>query len=213
MAGTSLEVDAVNRAPRAAALGVLLLSPLALGACSAGQVTQTATQEQNLGNQADVGDLNLRAVELPYPTGGFYAAGSDARLLAAVASNSASDDTLVSVKGSDFTGVEVVPAATASPSAAAGGGGGGGGGGNVGLTVPAGGTLYIGNGDGPSVTLVGLADQVGVGQYVDVTFTFQKAGEVSLQVPVGVAARDLPRGQAFDYHEVPDDEQSGGGPG
>jgi copper(I)-binding protein len=203
-----LEVDAVNRAPRAAALGVLLLAPLALGACSAGQVTQTATQEQNLGNQADVGPLSLRAVELPYPTGGAYAAGGEARLLAAVASNSATDDTLVSVKGEGFDSVEVVdPTATASPAAGAAAGG------SVDLTVPAGGTLYIGNGDGPSITLVGLAEQLGVGQYLDVTFTFQQAGEVSMQVPVAVASRDLPRGDAFDFHEVPDDEQSGGGPG
>jgi copper(I)-binding protein len=198
----------VNRAPRAAVLGVLLLSPLALGACSAGQVTQTATQEQNLGNQADVGDLNLRAVELPYPTGGVYAAGSDARLLAAVASNSAADDRLVSVTGEDFDSVEVLdPTATASPSA----GGGGAAGGTVALTVPAGGTLFIGNGDGPSITLVGLADEVGVGQYVDVTFTFQQAGEVSMQVPVGVASRDLPRGEPFDFHGPEGVEEQAGG--
>jgi copper(I)-binding protein len=203
-----LEVDAVNRAPRAAALGVLLLSPLALGACSAGQVTQTATQQQNLGNQADVGDLNLRAVELPYPTGGVYPAGGEARLLAAVASNSATDDTLVSVQGKGFDSVQVVdPTATTSPAAGAAAGG------TVDLTVPAGGTLYIGNGNGPSVTLVGLANPVGVGQYVDVTFTFQRAGEVSMQVPVAVASRDLPRGDAFDFHAVPADQQSGGGPG
>jgi copper(I)-binding protein len=200
-----LEVDAVNRAPRAAALGVLLLSPLALGACSAGQVTQTATQEQNLGNQADVGALNLRAVALPYPTGGVYPAGGEARLLAAVASNSATDDTLVSVEGEGFDSVEVVdPTATTSPAAGAAAGG------TVDLTVPAGGTLYIGNGDGPSVTLVGLADQVGVGQYVDVTFTFQQAGEVSMQVPVGVASRDLPRGDAFDFHPEQSEKQAGG---
>jgi copper(I)-binding protein len=204
-----LEVDAVNRAPRAAALGVLLLSPLALGACSAGQVAQTATQEQNLGNQADVGDLHLRAVELPYPIGGVYPAGGSARLLAAVASDSAEDDTLVSIEGEDFESVEVVdPTATASASPAAGASGSA-----VDLTVPAGGTLFIGNGDGPSVTLVGFADEVGVGQYVDVTFTFEEAGEVTMQVPVAVAARDLPRGERFDYHEEADDEQTGGGPG
>jgi len=188
-------------------MGVLLLSPLAMGACSAGQVTQTATQEQNLGNEADVGDLSLRAVELPYPTGGVYPAGADARLLAAVASTSSADDTLVSVKGDDFSSVQVVdPSATASPAAGAGGGA-------VHLTVPAGETLFIGNGDGPSVTLVGLENPVGVGQYVNVTFTFQQAGDVSLQVPVAVASRDLPRGEPFDYNETPGGEQSGGGPG
>src|SRR5688500_6382196 len=38
---------AVNRALRAATMGVLLLPPVALSACSAGQVTQTATQERD----------------------------------------------------------------------------------------------------------------------------------------------------------------------
>ena len=37
----------MNRALRAATMGVLLLSPVALSACSAGQVTQTATQQRD----------------------------------------------------------------------------------------------------------------------------------------------------------------------
>src|SRR3712207_2675794 len=137
---------------RAAALGVLLLSPLALAACSAGQVTQTATQEQNVGNSAAIGDLALRNLTLPYPTGGVYSSGSDARLIAAVASTGAVDDTLVSIDGEDFDSVEVVdPSASAAPA---------GGGSSLDLPVPAGGTLYLSNGDGPAVTLVGLADEL-----------------------------------------------------
>jgi copper(I)-binding protein len=188
-------------------MGALLLSPVALGACSAGQVAQTATQEQNLGNQADVGDLNLRALELAYPTGGVYPAGSDARLLGAIVSNSDADDTLVSIEGEDFDSVEVVDPDAADEAAT------GAAGSSVDLTVPANGTLFLGDGAGPSVTLVGLADEVGVGQYVDVTFTFEQAGDISVQVPVGVATRDLPRGEPFDFHEQEDDEQQGGGPG
>jgi hypothetical protein len=37
----------VKRALRAAIVGVALFSPVALSACSAGQVTQTATQERD----------------------------------------------------------------------------------------------------------------------------------------------------------------------
>ena len=52
----------MNRALRAATMGVLLLSPVALSACSAGQVTQTATQERDkTGAQAQVGDITVRA--------------------------------------------------------------------------------------------------------------------------------------------------------
>jgi copper(I)-binding protein len=196
----------VNRGLRAAATAALLLSPVALGACSAGQVAQTATQEQNLGNSADVGDLNLRALELPYPTGGTYSAGDDARLLGAVVSTADADDTLVSVASDGFTSVEVVDpnAAASAPAAPATGSG------SLDLTVPAGGTLYLGNGTGPSVTLVGLTEDLTVGQYMDVTFTFEQAGEVSVPVPVGVAARDLPRGEPFDFHQ---EEGENGGAG
>jgi copper(I)-binding protein len=204
VAGTSLEVDAVNRrAPRAAALGVLLLSPLALAACSAGQVTQTATQEQNLGNNAGIGDLLLRGLSLPYPTGGVYRSGDDARLLAAVASTSDSDDTLVSIEGEDFDSVEVVdPSASAAPAA---------GSSTLDLTVPAQGVLYLGTGDGPSVTLVGLADELTVGQYIDVTFTFEQAGEVTVPVPVGTSSRDLPRGEPFDFEHSEEGTEIGSG--
>ena len=194
----------MNRALRATAMGVLLLSPVVLGACSAGQVPQTATQEQNLGNEADVADLQLRALELPYPTGGIYTSGDDARLLGAVASTSDTEDTLVAITGDAFDSVEVVD--PSAPSAAAADGTGA-----LDLTVPAGGTLFLGNGSGPSVTLVGLSEELTVGESVDVTFTFQQAGEVTVPVPVGVAARDLPRGEAFDFHQEEEVEQSGGG--
>ena len=206
VAGTSLEVVAVNRrAPRAAALGVLLLSPLALAACSAGQVTQTATQDQNIGNNAGIGDLHLRQVSLPYPTGGVYASGDDARLVAAVASTSATDDTLVSIEGEDFDSVQVVDPSTSAPAS------GGGGGGALDLAVPANGVLYLSNGDGPAVTLVGLADEVTVGQYVDVTFTFEEAGEVTVPVPVGTPSRDLPRGETFDFEHSEEGGEVGSG--
>jgi copper(I)-binding protein len=194
-----------RRALRAAVMGVLLLSPVALAACSAGQVAQTASQQQNLGNSADVGDLHLRALELPYPTGGVYPRGSDARLLGAVASSAATDDTLVSIEGDAFDSVEVVdPGAAAGAAAGAGSS-------SLDLTVPAGGTLFIGNGDGPSVTLVGLTDDLGVGQYVDVTFTFEQAGKVTVAVPVATATRDLPRGDAFDFHGTEGSTSSEGG--
>ena len=194
------------RGLRAAAMAALLVSPVALASCSAGQVAQTAEQNRDkVGDMAMLGPLALREVQLPYPTGGVYQAGSDARLLAAIASTSATDDTLVSIQGG-FDSVEVVdPAAS--------GGGTGTGSGSLDLTVPANGVLYLGNGTGPSVTLVGLTDQVGVGQTVPGTVTFQQAGTLTLQVPVATSARDLPRGPAYDFENPPNREQTGGGPG
>ena len=196
----------MNRALRAAAMGALLMSPVVLSACSAGQVSQTATQEQNLGNSADVGALSLRGLQLPYPTGGLYPAGGDARLVGTVASTADADDTLVAVEGDAFDSAEIVD--PNAPSAAAAGTTGTG---SLDLTVPGGGALFLGNGAGPAVTLVGLSEELTVGEYVDVTFTFEQAGEVTVPVPVGVAARDLPRGEPFDFHPEEEVEQRGGG--
>jgi len=191
----------VNRALRAAAMSALLLSPVALTACSAGQIAQTAEQVRDkTGAQGNVGDLALRAVQLPYPVGGVYEAGNNARLMAAVSSTSPTEDTLVSIEGEDFDGVEVVaPAATTAQS------------GSLDLAVPADSTLYLGNGTGPDVTLVGLSDEIGVGQFLEVTFTFEQAGEVTVQVPVATPTRDLARGEAFDFHEDEDEDAVEGG--
>jgi copper(I)-binding protein len=198
--GTSLEVDAVNRALRAAAMSALLLSPVALTACSAGQVAQTAEQNRDkVGAQVNVGDLFLREVQLPYPVGGVYSSGDNARLLAGIVSTADADDTLTSIEGDDFDSVEVVDPSAAPTDAAAAGtetdtd--------SLDITVPGAATLFLGNGNGPSITLVGLSHELGVGQYVDVTFTFEQAGQVTVAVPVATAKRDLPRGEEFNFHE------------
>jgi copper(I)-binding protein len=140
---------------------------------------------------------------MPYPTGGVYAQGSSARLLAAVASSAETDDTLVRIEGDQFDSVEVVdPAAAGEPATNSG---------SLDLAVPANGILYLGNGTGPSVTLVGLADDIGVGQSVNVTFTFEQAGSVTIPVPVATSPRDLPRGEPFDFHGEEGVEQQAGG--
>ena len=103
----------MNRALRAATAGVLLLSPLALSACSAGQVTQTATQERDkVGAMAQVGDITVRAVELVSPRGGSYEAGDDAELTLAIVNTGQETDTLVGVDGEGFGDVEIRTAAT-----------------------------------------------------------------------------------------------------
>ncbi|OMQ15548.1 hypothetical protein A7K94_0208630 [Modestobacter sp. VKM Ac-2676] len=182
-----------RRAPRAAALGALLLSPVVLSACGAGQVSQTAEQGPRIGANAEADGVALRGLQLPYPTGGQYPVGGDARLIGAIVNASQSDDTLVSVTGPDFTDVEVVdpaaePVAAGATSSA------------LDVTVPAGEALLLGNGDGPGITLVGLSESLGVSQYTPVTFTFEQAGDVTVEVPVGIPTRDLPRGEVFDWH-------------
>src|SRR4051812_21171629 len=89
-------------------MGVLLLSPVALSACSAGQVTQTASQERDkTGAQASVGDIAIRAAQLAYPRGGAYQSGDDAELRLAIVNNGAEADALVGVGGVGFGGAEI----------------------------------------------------------------------------------------------------------
>jgi copper(I)-binding protein len=118
----------VNRALRAAAIGVLLIAPVALSACSAGQVNQTSSQNRDkVGATARVNDILLRGVQLAYPRGGTYASGQDAVLNAAIVNTGNATDTLVSITGDGFTGVDVtgtgaqgsVASGTASTSTAA----------------------------------------------------------------------------------------------
>src|SRR3954468_9871998 len=108
---------AVNRALRAATIGVLLLSPVVLSSCSAGQVTQTATQERDkVGAQAQVGDISVREGELLPPRGGSYQSGDDAELRVALVNGGTEDDTLVSVDGEGFASAEISSSAGASSS-------------------------------------------------------------------------------------------------
>jgi copper(I)-binding protein len=114
----------VNRALRAATMGALLISPIALTACSAGQVAQTATQNRDkVGPEAAVGDVTLRAITLAYPEDGVYEEGDDAELQMAIVNGDTEPDTLVGIEGEAFDGVTVsgqataVPAVPGSPSA------------------------------------------------------------------------------------------------
>src|SRR4051794_33946282 len=89
-------------------MGVLLLSPIALSACSAGQVSQTATQQRDkTGAMAQVGNITLREVQLAYPTGGTYESGDDADLVMAIVNTGDKSDTLTGVEGKGFSGADI----------------------------------------------------------------------------------------------------------
>jgi copper(I)-binding protein len=235
----------VNRALRAATMGVLLLSPIALTACSAGQVPQTATQNRDkVGPEAAVGDITLRQITLAYPQDGLYSAGDDAELQMAIVNSDTEADTLVGIEGEAFDGVVVSGQATASavpsspsaattpatpstpgaapatpttpgatpstpttpgatpvpgtvptssaPAAAST---------QVQIPIPAGSTVFLGGAGGPTVELADLSEELTSGQSIEVTLTFQRAGEVTVPAVVATPGRALPRGEPFDFHE------------
>jgi copper(I)-binding protein len=204
----------VNRALRAATIGVLLLSPAALSACSAGQVTQTATQERDkTGAQAQVGDISVRQGELLSPSGGSYESGDDAELQVALINGGAEDDALVSVDGEGFASAEISASggSSSSPSSSAGATS------SAAPTscstaptssssrsqeidIPAGESVFIG-GDDYTVTLTDLDEGITPGQYLEVTLTFENAGEVTIPVTVANPTSSVPRSSSFDFHE------------
>jgi hypothetical protein len=231
-------------------MGALLFSPIALSACSAGQVPQTATQNRDkVGAEAAVGDITLRQVTLAYPQDGLYAQGDDAELQMAIVNSDTEADTLVGIEGEAFDGVVVsgqataspavpgspsaapvttpaapstpatapqttapgatpspgataspgatpggtptVPAAPATPSAST----------QVQIPVPAGATVFLGGAGGATVELADLTEELTAGESIEVTLTFQRAGEVTVQAMVATPERVLPRGEGFDFHE------------
>jgi copper(I)-binding protein len=60
------------------------------------------------------------------------------------------------------------------------------------ITVPAGGLVSFGRGTGPQAVLMDLTEPLQPGQNVLVTFTFAKAGSVTVVVPVSASDSALP---------------------
>lgn len=242
----------MNRALRAATVGVLLLTPVALTACGAGQVDQTASQVRDkTGPSAKIGNLYLRQVQLAPPSGGTYAAGDDAELTMSIANAGSTDDALVAIRGDGFSGVRVagtgtsatptgtaaaVPAATtpattpaattpaaatatpsatavpvvtpgattpatttaaatsapATPTASS----------TVNIPIPARQTVFLGQ-NAPTVTLVGLDQSLTSAQLLKVTFTFRRAGDITIDVAVAAPTDAAVRSTTFDFSVEP----------
>jgi copper(I)-binding protein len=192
----------VNRALRAATMAALLLSPLALGACSAGQVTQTATQERDKsGPQAEVANITLREVLLEYPTSGRYDAGDDAELRAAIINTSDEADTLVSITSDAFEGVRAIGGDTNAVSDPSGFSS------RLNIEIPRDGTVFLGD-NGPTILLENLSESLTAGQSIELTMTFEQAGDVTVEALVDNPEEEVARGEAFDYHQ---EEQEGEG--
>lgn len=170
---------------------------MALAACSSGQVTQTSGQTSSVtGSSAEVGDLQLRDIELGYPTGGRYEEGDSAPLLLAIANQGQAADTLIEVSGSFFdtatgTGPEDQDSTGASDDGDTEG---------VAVEIGAGSLLVLGGDQADPIELLDLSEGLYAGQNVDLTLTFAEAGEVSISVPVGNSDRETDRGEPFDYH-------------
>jgi copper(I)-binding protein len=192
----------VNRALRAATMSVLLLSPLALSACSAGQVTQTASQNRDkVGDSVRVGAITVRAVELEYPRGDQYDAGDDAPLRMAIVNSSNESDTLTDVEGKGFGSAEItgaVPEDSSSTSSDA----------PTEIEIPADSSVFVGE-DDVEVTLTDLDESMTTGQRLELVLTFENAGEVTVLATVANPDDEESRGESFDFHEQTTSREGG----
>lgn len=176
---------ASRRSARVAALAAGgLIGAVALGGCSAGQVSQTSMQQSAVdGNQAVINNVALRNVRIQaLQTGDFLRPGATVDLVLVVINQSPDvTDKLVGIT-TDIGKVTV----TGDP------------------TLPAGGTLFVGAPNGQNKkavdavedadavkATVALAKPITNGLNYNFTFDFEKAGRVSVAVPI--SAPESPR--------------------
>ncbi|MDT5015219.1 MAG: hypothetical protein QOD39_1379 [Mycobacterium sp.] len=172
-----------------------LAAAVALTGCSAGQVSQTATQQAAVnGTSANTGDIALRNVHLRANQSADYVQpGRQAELLFQVANISPDvPDKLVSIK-SDIGTVTLAGD----------------------TTVPVGGVLTIGAPDGQISPLesveaadaakatIALSKPITNGLTYNFTFDFEKAGEATVAVPISA-------GEAPRREEVVEADATGG---
>lgn len=153
-----------GRSPRRLALAAAVIASVALTGCAAGQISQTARQVAAIdGGNATVGAIGVRNALLATPAGPNYAQGSNVSLLVLLANTGIDTDTLTAVS---------TPAAgqVALPEA--------------GLPLPGQTNVTVGGEGGTAITLTGLTRALCYGQSVPLTFSFQKAGQVTLNVPI-----------------------------
>ena len=190
----------MNRALRAVTTVVLLLSPVALTACSAGRVTQTATQERDkVGALAQVGDITIRAAKLASPGEDGYERGDDADLLMAIVNSGTEPDTLSEVTGEGFDDVELDDGSSAGSTGSSS---------SQGIEIPANGTVFL-DGEDTTVTLTSLEDSLTTGQQLELTLVFENAGEITLPVTVATPEEAIERGEPFDFHHEEGGEEEG----
>jgi hypothetical protein len=186
-----------HRSGATVVLAACAVAAAALSGCSAGQISQTATQQAAVnGTAATVGDLTLRNVFLRAPQKADYVQpGSEVELLF-VASNQSPDsaDRLTSIT-SDFGTVSL----------------------SGDTSLPAGDVLVVGEPDGQIEALdqaetadaakakVNLSKPITNGLTYNFTFDFEKAGQLTVPVPLsaGEAQRRDTAGDAS--HEEPGD--------
>jgi len=197
-------VTALNASTRRVATAVALAAAAAisLSACSAGQISQTATQTAAVnGNYANQGDISLRNVHIVYPNSEEYSlapGGTVALAFTAINENPAqaerlskiSTDKAASVTIAGEVGGRIIEPQTALAA------------GTVDATVTDDGEKI--ETDIILVTLNDIAEGVYPGLTVPITFTFERAGDITVDAPVDA-------GPTLERHESATSGNAGAG--
>lgn len=145
-------------------LGVAVLaSALALSGCASGKIAQTAQQVSAVSSgNGKIGDIDVLNVQFETPDSTSYPKGGTAPLQIWVSNDSIAADTLTQVTTPAASKVEIQGTATVAPQ-----------------SLEDFGTKY-------KIALTGLTAPISYGVSVPVTFTFQTAGSVTINVPVAI---------------------------
>lgn len=197
-----------ERPVRASLLTGVVVATLALTGCGAGQVSNTAGQVAGVqGANAGVGAIVVRDAVISYGEeaegSAIYSRGSDAPLSMTIVNEGVEGDELVSVTSvwaSEVvvTGEAAVPAGRALVVA----GGSEASGGEAPAGAPSAAPASPAA-EGTQVVLTGLLDDLRAGLTYEIVLTFEQAGELRLQVPIG--GNDAPReAEAPGAEEAPE---------
>ncbi|GAB3347533.1 copper chaperone PCu(A)C [Modestobacter lapidis] len=171
-------------------------SALLLAGCSSDAPIETPQAEVPggaIGPDAPVSeDVKLLQVQLEYPLDGAYEVGEDASLFLGIANTGREADTLIDVSGPDFAGAESSPPGGAAAATD-----------GVSIEVAAEDNVYVGAEGAPSLTLLGLERELLSSESIPVTFTFERAGEVTIDAMV--AAEGQTPVPTFDFPNPDED--------
>lgn len=181
-------VEVARRSAALATIAATLAGTALLSGCAAGQLAQTANVTGvNDAADADAGAVALRAFALAPPSGNYYAKGSSAQLVGVLVNTGQRPDELTSVTSPAFsgwsststsTGSAVPLGASATPAAASGTS-------SQRVQLPVNSAVSFGV---PAATgtlrVTGIKSALYPGDEIKVTFTFQRAGTVTAELPV-----------------------------
>jgi periplasmic copper chaperone A len=160
------------RLPRAAALSFALAAAaaLTLSGCAAGQISQTADQVAAIdGGNGTIGQIGIRnVVMVTARTDAGYAKGDTVDLSLLISNNGLNNDTL--------TGVSSVAASSGTVAPA------------TGVALPAQQLVTVGGDSQIKLELQNLTQAIPYGHSVPISFTFQNAGKLTIDVPIEIPA-------------------------